>query len=82
MKIPFWRVLLRSGQILALVLVFYLLSPGPLALALHRIDRHREWDDAWLQNLYFPINWANEHSPAFRKCMASYLALWGSSDAE
>ncbi len=82
MKTSYARILLRSVQVSALVLVVYLLSPGPLTLVLRRIDNNREWDDAWLQNLYFPIHWANEHSPTFQKCMAHYLALWSSSDAE
>jgi hypothetical protein len=51
-------------------------------LVLRHIDKDREWDDAWLQNLYFPINWANEHSPTFRKCMSHYVALWNSPQVE
>lgn len=82
MKTTCARILLRSVQIFALALVVYLLSPGPLTLVLRRIDKNREWDDVWLQNLYLPINWANEHSPTFRNCMAHYLALWSSSDTE
>ena len=78
MKIPFSRMLVRIAQICAVLCIVYLLSPGPLTLVLSRINKTREWDDAWLQNLYFPINWANQHSPTFQKCMASYLDLWDS----
>jgi len=70
------RIIVRGIRILSGVIVLYLLSPGPMTAILYRIDKDREWDDPWLQNLYRPISYANEHSPAFQRCMASYLEFW------
>ncbi|WP_348544188.1 hypothetical protein [Chthoniobacter sp.] len=70
------RIIIRAVRILVGVVVLYLLSPGPMTAILYRIDREREWDDPWLQNLYRPISYVNEHSPAFQRCMARYLEFW------
>jgi hypothetical protein len=59
------------GMLFAAVLVFYLLSPGPL-----RIYYSNRIPPSAVIAFYFPVEWAAEYVPGVRWVYRLYFRLW------
>lgn len=68
---------LQSTAFLLVLLLAYVLSPGPVALALKNAG-FTGWDLLFILGwLYAPLIWVERRVPAFAGFLRWYMELWG-----
>ena len=70
------QMVIRASQALGFLLLFYILSIGPVCAVLFRIDGSPFKSHPWLDRFYTPLGWVCDRAPILRDGMMDYMRPW------